>query len=91
MRPININSDNLPATVDDLKEVFDRLREYDEDAKPISKFELKTLFDKLEAHYEDDGHDGPDLYANMTLPVTWGDIKRIYEYLATKDDDSGFD
>ena len=89
-KPISVK-DNMPASADDLKEVFDRLKEYDEDQKPISKFELKTLFDKLEAHYEDDGHDGPDLYADLDLPITWGDIKRVYDYLDSKDDDAGLD
>ena len=89
-KPISVK-DNMPASADDLKEVFDRLKEYDEDQKPISKFELKTLFDKLEAHYEDDGHDGPDLYADLDLPITWGDIKRVYDYLDNKDDDAGLD
>jgi len=89
-KPISVK-DNMPASADDLKEVFDRLKEYEEEQKPISKFELKTLFDKLEAHYEDDGHDGPDLYADLDLPITWGDIKRVYDYLENNDDDAGLD
>ena len=83
-KPIDVNDDDLPTSLDDLKEIFERLNHYDEEQKPVSKFELKTMFDKLEAHYEEFGTEVT--YQNMKIPVTWGDIKSIYDHMGNQDD-----
>ena len=83
-KPIDVNDDDLPTSLDDLKEIFERLNHYDEEQKPVSKFELKTMFDKLEAHYEEFGTEAT--YQNMKIPITWGEIKSIYDHMGNQDD-----
>ena len=65
MAPIAVNQEDQPVSKDDLAQLFDYLKDYDEGRKPISKLELKTMFDKLQAHYVNDPSD-------KVLPLTWG-------------------
>lgn len=53
-KPIKLY-DNIPASVNDLQQLLNRLAEYDVENKPATRIELKLMFNKLTKHYEGAG------------------------------------
>ena len=61
-------------------ELFNKLEKYDAQNTPTTRTELKILFSRLTYFYEDEHVRGRD--ADLTLPITVKDLKKVYKHLA---------
>ena len=78
MMPIRIHN-NKPASVQDLKNLLDRLAGYTAESKSVTRSELKEMFTELTEHYSGDN---ASEYVHEKLPITVKDIKSVYQHLA---------